>query len=480
MTFFTANLNLSLKQTSPAVRLITLAKSIDQQKPRSNLQFEQITRQRNDREHLFSDIIKQIETQNCSEITLVEWVYCLASQNYWNQLDYSQTKSLCTKIWRFASNYQPLKKRLFWHLVVFHLEKQQKLISGLTDTLEIYQPQNKQDYISLKIINLIIQDNYLDLALLCLEGCVQPDRLLRQNCLPNYFKSQTKINLVKEIQNHFTKALSKIDHLQSPQINFLIDIVENLSPKNQLVAVETLLLQIQPSVAGNYPKLVDWVKQNYLLSTQNQLSTKGKQLFKKWLGAINYRNFAQLVDLLIERVSIDSVEDKQLTQRKIFWSNYSDRFTRIRILLPFSTIQRLNNDFNSESITQLINDGSQSTEVVIIDFGDYLIVEFFRGKGGEVRVFTKTKELEQELFDSEDMYLKKIRALSIEHTSIFDRCVYWQTEFAQLLETQEIFPNDYLDYLQIEANQKGILYQPYNLPSLNLQQQNQRQKQLSN
>lgn len=480
MLFFKSKFpSLTLTKTEPK-HLIKLAETLKDSQEENSYLFKQIIRKKNDNNYrLIDEIIQNIEQGNFEKINLIEWVYCLSAKSDWDQVNQDKSKETSEKIWQFAQQYPPLKKRLFWHLLSFHFDHDElTLAPSLAETFTSFEPQNKDDYIILKIIDLLIQENYADFAVICLNECLQPDQLLKKYSLPYDLNLQDNLDLVAQIQNHFPLAFQKITNPQATQIYFLLDTLEKLSIEHQLIAVENLLIHIAPQTASNYPKLINWVK-NIINKSSEQLSSISQKLFKKWIGAVNYKDFARLIDLIIDRISVDSLEDNHLMQRKLFWSNYSDRLLKMRILLPFSTMQAFGQDFEVEEVNQLINDGSESTEVCIIDLDDYIIVEFFRGKGAEMRIFSQDQQLENELFNSPEISLKKIRYLTIEAENILDHCDYWQINLEQFLRSKNIFPNEDIKHFKIVNSKAGIEYNfARGLPLLNSQQIAVRNKQL--
>ena len=132
----------------------------------------------------------------------------------------------------------------------------------------------------------------------------------------------------------------------------------------------------------------------------------------------------------------------QLERRKGFWSNYSDRFERLRILVPASTSwisQELTRD-----IDILVNDGSNETEICIFDFGDWFIVEFFRGSS-EILLFNRhySANVEKTLFQSPNLSISDIRRLYRFGGEIHDHVFLWQYYAEKWLRTQHnIYPND--------------------------------------
>jgi hypothetical protein len=128
--------------------------------------------------------------------------------------------------------------------------------------------------------------------------------------------------------------------------------------------------------------------------------------------------------------------ERKLRSRKDFWSNYSDRFEQIRILIPESSQRKISNVlYNQVSIIKA------NTEVCIFDFGKLLVVEFFRGKGNEseMRLFSNPETIRQTLFDSSISSIEYIRSLGGEekyHTGD------WQKECERTLAKCGIYPND--------------------------------------
>jgi hypothetical protein len=102
--------------------------------------------------------------------------------------------------------------------------------------------------------------------------------------------------------------------------------------------------------------------------------------------------------------------------------------------LPQESLSIIGNQFN-QNVELLESDGSDPTEVCIFDFGEWLIVEFFRGKGGEMRLFPSHKN---RLFEESKLSIKKIRRLGGE---IHDHKDFWQYICVQWLLEKNIHPN---------------------------------------
>ncbi|NCO75544.1 MAG: hypothetical protein GW795_13060 [Cyanobacteria bacterium] len=445
----------------------------------NGIEFDKKIKSRN-----IEQIINDIEKNNLENISLLEWVYCLFSKHSWDVENPDKSLSTSEKIWKFTKKSDALKLRLFWRLVLYTFNPKEKILPfSLADTCPSFEPQNEDDKSLIKIVNLLFQNSYEELAEICLNKLIQPNKLLTQYSLPYRINIDNNLTLVEKIQLSFPLALKSVKNINEKQINFLIETLNILSPYPQLKAVENLLNNISADIGGKYPKLVNWLKNNYGLtgnnSRWNQLSIEAKKSLKQWIGAVNYRDFEKLVDLIINRFNLEEWEKRQLRNRKVFWANYTDRFDRIRILLPASSTQILGNNINREDITSLIYDGSEATEVCIFDFDKWLIVEFFRGKGSETRIFPKSNELENLFFNSDHISLKQLRSLSIIKDNVHDHRYCWQNDCERLLRSKNILPNQGIRYFKIVEHQEGFSYD-FNsgMPPLKQKQINDRNRQL--
>lgn len=463
MTFFTAKFQPLEFQKPEPKELLKLGYGIQGEmiktpKLPNGIEFDKNKKARN-----IVQIINDIENNNLENISLLEWVYCLFSKHTWDIENPNKSLLTSQKIWKFTKESDALKLRLFWRLVLYTFNPNEKILPfSLADTCPSFEPQTEFDSSLIKIVNLLTQYSYKELAKICLNQFIQPDKLLTQYSLPYQIDIDDNLTLVEAIQLSFPLVLNTVKNINEKPINFLIETLNILSPYPQLKAVENLLNNISADIGGKYPKLVNWLKNNYGLTSNNsrwnQLSIEAKKALKQWIGAVNYRDFEKLVDLIINRLNLEEWEIRQLRNRKIFWSNYTDRFDRIKILLPASSIQILGNNINREDITPLIYDGSEATEVCIFDFDKWLIVEFFRGKGSETRIFPKNNELENLLFNSDRISLKQLRSLSIARDNVHDHRYCWQSDCETLLRSKNILPNSAIKYFKIVEHQRGFPY----------------------
>jgi len=349
-----------------------------------------------------------------------------------------------------------LKQKLFWNIVLNYNGKK-VLAPSLVDSYSSFSPQNQLDKETLEIIQVItISEPANKLATLCREKRLTPYQLFQKYQLPT--KSSILEQTLDEIITVFAWNATPNQQVQwlsnQRQDRWLLKCLEEMKTIQQIQAVELLLTQVNPKIGAESPELIHWLHQHYgstvANSRWNELSPEAKAAMRKWLGAVSYQDFQRLVRLILDRVRLEEHEYKRLNNRSEFWSNYSDRFERIRILLPQSSVDILGNYLNNQDISILLEDGSDPTEICIFDFGNWFLVEFFRGNGSETRIFEKNAETEQQLFNSQ-LSIKRLRCLGL-NKPIHDHEYIWQYFCEQWLRQKSILPNTGIE------NFKGLPY----------------------
>ncbi len=383
------------------------------------------------------EIIQDLENGKAKNITVLEWVHCLYNKDKWDAKNPDQSISTSQKIWKAAEQNPWLKQRLFWSLI-FNYDDKEILPSSLKKTYSSFCPQNQIDREKLEIVQIItVSEPANKLVILCRQKLFTPNQLFQKYQLPG------KASILEKTLDNIITEFSSIATFNRQQVKWLLQCLEEMKTTQQTKAVEQLLTKVDPKLGAEHPELINWLRQHYGFSVINsrwdELSSEAKAAMRKWLGAVSYQDFQRLVSLILDRLSLADHEHRRLKNRSGFWSNYSDRFERIRILLPESSVNILGNYLNNQDVSILLNDGSDATEVCIFDFGDWFVVEFFRGNGSETRIFKKDAESEQNLFHSQ-LSIKKLRCLD-SNNGIHDHVICWQYFCEQWLRQRSIIPN---------------------------------------
>lgn len=406
------------------------------------------------------DILADIENGTGEKVTILEWVYLFYAKEDWDRQQGSdRAKSSSQAIWQFAiSEYKhKIKSRLFWRLALFYDSKCQDikvLPPSLADAFpEFVSPLKKSDSLTVDILSALAEytksHNTFNLCKtitrICFQELLTPKKLLKKaNLPPDVYPLDV---------GAFQAMIKEFNAQNNPnrkQASLLINCLEEMSEKPQLHGVEYLLTNVSKEIAGQFPDImVKWVKQNYGStapnSRWNQLSQEAKDALQKWLELLSYKYFDKLVKILLDKLDLPDWEWNQLKSRRGFWSNYSDRFGRMRIVLPQSSQkaikEAIGSEFEHQDISILEEDGSEPTEVCIFDFGDCCIVEFFRGLGSETRVFNVQDypNIKTKLFESPTLSLKRLRCLGGE---VHDHKFLWQGYCEKLLRNRNIYPNE--------------------------------------
>lgn len=384
-----------------------------------------------------NEIIQDLENGNTEKITVLEWVHCIYNKGKWDTKNIDRSISTSEKIWKAAEQNTWLKQQLFWNLVL-DLELGNVLASSLAISYGVFCPQDFVDIGRLVIIKILKAKHPInDFIKLCWSELLTTSEILVKYQLP------TRISLAQAAYDYVVPQLSTSDNINYQQIKWLLKCLEQMSREQQTRAVEYLLTQVNQHIGAEYPELINWLRQYYgsaeANSRWNELSSEAKSAMRKWLGAVSYQDFQKLVSLILDRVPLEDYEYRRLKSRSGFWSNYSDRFERIRILLPQSSVSILGSYLNHQDVEVLQEDGSDPTEICIFDFRDWFLVEFFRGNGSETRIFKKYAETEQQLFNSK-LSIKKLRCLGL-NNPIHDHVICWQYFCEQWLRDKSILPN---------------------------------------
>ncbi|MEB3308677.1 MAG: EH signature domain-containing protein [Snowella sp.] len=391
-----------------------------------------------------NEIMEDIENKNFQNINFLEWIYCIYKKSEWDKINPEKSDTTSQFIWNYSQNNNSLKQLLFWNLILY-INKQQTSTffpQSLTNTFSKFIPQTQIDKVTCSIINALFSKlPQVEITKIAWQCLVTPYQLFLDNQLP------TKISIIDESLKYATLyfieiATTNIHLITQNHISWLLNCFQEMSDEQRLYSVESILCEIPAEIGGKYPKLVEWLRNNYGFNSANsrwsELSSNAKFALQKWIGAVNYNDFSNLVNEILNCLDKSSKDFRQLRSRRVFWSNYSDRFSRIRILLPESASLLSNNSFKNQEFAYLKNDGSEPTEICIFDFGEYFVVEFFRGKGSETRLFKNSAETNKFLFINSELSVKKIRALGGE---AHDHCTLWQVACNHWLLERNIHPN---------------------------------------
>jgi len=232
-----------------------------------------------------------------------------------------------------------------------------------------------------------------------------------------------------------------------------------LSRAELTIGINTILEASPPDFASLCPQLTQrlielrWQQPElYAL-----LNDRAKGRLNALIGSANYTLFSELVDTLMKYSPIfketrgsENKYRNQINKRRYFWSNYSDRFEAIRILVPPSSYQVLEQANHAMNyIEKLKVSGTtteEETEVCLFDFGNYIIAEMFRGPRSKIHLIKKVDA--GNLMSQQNLSLASLRSLPSESHS---HKHLWQNDSERWLRTRNIIPNAGITQFKISA-----------------------------
>jgi EH_Signature domain len=424
-----------------------------------------------------AEIIDAIESGRSNSIQLLEWLYCIYYKSEWDVLYPDRSLLTSQKIWLLAKQIKPLKKILFWDLALFYGESESsRFANSLVESFKSFVAESIDDRKIVRFIKILASSSpEIGIASTSKQYLLTPHRLFNQYNLPTH-----RIKSLILVYDLIADLFIGIEKPNDKQVKWLLDCLEQMTVEQEVKAIDRLLSTIGAEIGIEHPDLVNWISVRYRLGSDtyrwNQLSISAREALRKWEGAVNYGDFQKLIDIILYQSQIDLKEHErnQLQKRQVFWSHYTDRFDRIRILLPQSSLPSVKASLSSQDLCVLEDDGSQ-TEVCIFDFKEWLVVEFFRGSSSETRIFSKTFELEKTLFESNHLSASKIRHLG---GDIHDHVYCWQNSCVKWLMEKGISPNEGTKFFK-GIPMKGSNYNPnIGLPTLQKEDRQKRERAL--
>lgn len=381
-------------------------------------------------------VLEAIQQNRANEVTELEWIYCIHAKQQWDDKSPHLELETSQLIWKVAINNNWLRHQLLWRLALYYGGNKDELATSLAISFSVLaNSPTVNQLLPVKIMQAVVSNNSgLKLAKIACEENFTRNKFLNhiQNDLPAWIPQFSQ----------FTECISSyfctIDSPYEQQVNWFLRCLDEMSSEKQVNAVNHLLINVSKEVASNHPQLVEWMRKNYHRNKDNwnRLSDEAREKLREWIGAVNYTDFQNFVELILPNISVPK-QVRQLKARQKFWANYSNSLQQLRVLSPKKSLNAIVSQLTI-NIDVLEEDASDATEVCIFDFGECLIVEFFRGKGSETRLFDNNHRNQQILFSESNLSVKRIRALG---GKAHDHVLCWQWACEKWLRRENILAN---------------------------------------
>ncbi|MBN3958504.1 EH signature domain-containing protein [Nostoc sp. NMS8] len=382
-------------------------------------------------------VLEAIEQGKADQVSKLDWIYCIHAKGQWDQQNLDRCRKTSAAIWKVAISNSWLQHQLLWRLALYYGDWQEQVLAqSLAESFDIFANSDLVSHLlPVQIIRAFRSTQAgRELTKIACEQRINGTELLDniREYLPVWIPIFS--NFIEEISPYFTTIRSP----NQQQVRWLLSCLDVMSDSQQIKAVNHLLTNVSNDIASNHSLLVDWLRDNYRNGEKwYKLSDPARQRLREWIGGINYADFQKLVNLILNKLDLQNFESNRLCSRRDFWASYSNRFERLRILLPTTSQIAIGYQIQGD-VDLLEDDASDPTEVCIFDFGEWFVVEFFRGRGSETRLFMKNSRNQQILFGESTLSVKRIRCLGGDK---HDHEFLWQFFCRQWLANKGINPN---------------------------------------
>jgi len=395
------------------------------------------------------DLFALIEGDQSAELSFLEWLFVFHCGANWKGLPADRSEAIAHKVWQFIQDSDTFILP-FLYALLEGLDAANKgelrpfsMPPVLIDVVLTQGSLNAKFSDILALLKLLKNRQYIEVFQWARSLDLLPKGLFKRLGLPTHFKEVKKVE---------ASVVSWFQADASPErADWLVGCFEAWSAEataqvHQIVS--DLLCRVSPKVGSEHPVLVRWLGRYWYRSAEGRsrwecLSDKAKEALPHWLSIGGWSDFGRAIQLI--NPLLKDWEQNQLKRRPEFWSHYTSRFQRVRILFCQKSHAQLTAD--QQRLFERLEPSrfSEDTEVCIFDFGSHYVVEVFRGEISEMRIFPQTEALETVFFQSESLSLLQIREQVCNLDSqVYDHAYLWQGYAEAWLRKHGIKPNDHV------------------------------------
>lgn len=398
-------------------------------------------------------MVRLVNEGKSSEISIFEWLDVIEDQRQWDVLTDKENIVGCIAVWRAIGTNNTLGDIALFKAGLAVDGKPSSLVSNLVDTMSIArtaQGLGELDAMKIDWLLALKASDFRELARYCYVNkhtVLEHIKFLR---LPqaNSYSSQVKRSLFDCIEvgnlndeddgwlhrNFLALKTTK------QSINFLEGLINKLGKFGYGERCEELVtLSCLPTNKNSH-----WTR----------LSHPTKAILKNKYNLSSYFDLYAISSALYsedaaEALNFTEDQTRQIRSRSMFWSNYSSRFERVRVLLPSTSFlfvaQR--NGGVPPFVDDIDETGKLDTEVYIFELGNIIAVEFLRGALSETRFFKNNDWNSQRLLDGEKLTIDEIRAMA--QLEVHDHLPSWQYFCEKLLRSKfKVVPNSNIPFFK--------------------------------
>ena len=401
-------------------------------------------------------LLQLIQLESTLDLSILEWISLLDNKQAWDNSNPNQSYETNKLIWECANRNAGLRHILLWRLALYLDGKSVDIPKGLAKQFSTAKYNIKISKPKMNAIESLISNQY---GLFCdemLRLLITPQKLMQKLGLP---RDIDKLELaLKQLPIRWIR-FSKVVIDESR----FIRIVDQLEVEKQDIVYSSLLENSKTSQLTEHTSLLNNLRALYsplaTKSRYSKLSNKARDTLHDLLGVLSFNEFKDLIENLTtgdtaRTLNLSDQEINQLNKRVSFWSNYQSRFLSFRVFLPNNTYNLLlQKNKISDSYIMTKMQGVADSEVCILEFEGYFIVEFLRGRGrkSSLRVLKKNAS-HQELLKSEKNTVTQDELEALQSLEQHDHLYCWQNSCEKMLRTKyKIYPNSSLKRFLISS-----------------------------
>ncbi|MGF1746212.1 EH signature domain-containing protein [Vibrio minamisatsumaniensis] len=393
------------------------------------------------------EIVELVQQERYQDIHIFEWLDILQDESQWVELDQATLSNVLPSVWKGITASQKLSEIIFFKIALALDGKKSEIVPGIINSLEVVknhtQMLSRHDAIKARWLLALQNSDLATLARYCYEsGCTAEDMLT------NY-----QLPLSNGYSYHISEFLFgclDVANLNKQDDQWLASYFYSYKVSaHRMDFCRSLILEVGHY---NYGESCHQIIEAHCLpfsknSYWNKLPHDAKVILKQKYDLTCYYDLHTISSILYsnetsEALGLTEYELVQIKDRSLFWSNYSSRFSRVRVLLPVQTHDYLaHNDVELPDFIHRFSEEKQSNvETYVFELDGVIAVEFLRGETTDTRFFKKTSINVQQLFDSTSISVDAIRAMS--QLEVHDHLDYWQHFCEKLLrEKLSVLPN---------------------------------------
>lgn len=382
-------------------------------------------------------ILKLIENGSENLITPVEWLGVFQQDIIFDEDE--QGIRAASLIWQAISKNERLG-RLALFIAALHLDgRQEKFPTFLLRSLDIVLPLIKGLAAKRTRWLIALRDkHFTNIAALAYECDVVPFQL------PGFLSLPTSTRYRHDI---VLSALDICEEHDDEEVAYWF--VRCLNEATTPEAIELINEVFERRLLISQP-LRDWLEQKCLPNAENTLwfevNIDVRDALKTLFKLSAFYAFQNTVEMMCKRenkglLDISDDEISRLRSRVRFWSNYSEKIGKLRLIIPRKSALHMLMNESQTSVDYVISNDSEQDEAVLFELKNYIVFWVLRGNCSEIRLFENVTRNSNRFFgNNAALSVSAVRQLAC--SAVHDHVKLWQYFCEKMLRTQfSITPN---------------------------------------